>query len=583
MTKISVVLPVYNPEKQWLKEAIESILNQTYKDFELLILDDGSKDNIEEIINEYNTQKEYGDKIKFIKLPHKGIAQTLNRGFDEARGEYIARMDADDISHPDRFKIQVEFLDNNPEYSIVGCSIELFGDKKEVWYYPQTPKYFDFIKGCFIAHPSVMLRKKDFEKYNLRYKTDVVCEDYELWSRAIRHLKFYNLQQILLKYRTHKNSLSSNPLARKCDMLIRQDMIDFLTNNEVQKKKIKEMIFPSSKYSKLETIFSIKNAKKEGKKVKVLCLFGHKYTFWKKRKKIKIVKMTGGLGNQMFQYAFGKKLETMTHSKVLYDIGWYREIKKYKNDELLPGGFSKREYCLDIFRTKIGFADDETISEAKELKKSPYRGFIRKMFNIPKYILKIAIEKDPFEYDESLLYSNKTYFEGYFQNPKYLSGIENTIKQDFTFPDIYDKYNLNILNKIKSAKNSVFIHLRRGDYLNLGWELSIDYYKKAINYILNNVENPEFFVFGIESEEFYKTLEINAPTEFIGNHNFENKEDWKDMYLMSQCKHAIIANSTFSWWAAWLGGNFENRIILAPKPFVRGSSSMLPDIWRKIE
>lgn len=276
MTKISVVMPVYNPNKDWFKQAVESILQQTYSDFELIIADDGSEENIDELIKCFNDIR-----IKYLKLPHRGIAPTLNSGFDIAEGEYIARMDADDISLPDRFKIQVEFLDNNPEYSVCGSSIKVFGTESNIWNYPRNPKYFDFLKGCYVAHPAIMLRKEDFNKYDLRYKSDIACEDYELWSRAVRTLKFYNLPIPLLKYRLHGDNISLKPEIYTASQAVQDNMLDFLTDNDEIKNEIKGIIDPDKifwrKYKFIEKIFSLKKFHSSNNKVyKILCILGIK-------------------------------------------------------------------------------------------------------------------------------------------------------------------------------------------------------------------------------------------------------------------------------------------------------------------
>ncbi len=113
MPKISVVMPVYNTKEEWLREAIESILNQSYKDFEFIIIDDGSDKSIEPIVNSYNDAR-----IVLIRQENLGIAKSLNYGFKISKGEYIARMDSDDISLPERFEKQVNFLDKNPQISV---------------------------------------------------------------------------------------------------------------------------------------------------------------------------------------------------------------------------------------------------------------------------------------------------------------------------------------------------------------------------------------------------------------------------------------------------------------------------------
>lgn len=244
MPKISVVMPVYNTKEEWLREAIESILNQSYKDFEFIIIDDGSDKSIEPIVNSYND-----DRIVFIRQNNQGIARSLNSGFKIAKGEYIARMDSDDISMPERFEKQVTFLDNNPQITVLGSWFETF-PKKEVYKHPKSPKYLDFLKYCCIAHPSVMLRRSVFEKFNLTYNPNYKCEDYELWSRALRGGgKFENLQEILLKYRVHSSNASKlNPDFDADVAKVRQNMLDYLSGNsllgklKIIKRKIKNRI-----------------------------------------------------------------------------------------------------------------------------------------------------------------------------------------------------------------------------------------------------------------------------------------------------------------------------------------------------
>lgn len=134
MPKISVVMPVYNTKEEWLREAIESILNQSYKDFEFIIIDDGSDKSIEPIVNSYNDAR-----IVLIRQENQGIAKSLNYGFKISKGEYIARMDSDDISMPERFEKQVNFLDKNPQISVLGGCFETFPDK-HVYKHPENPK-----------------------------------------------------------------------------------------------------------------------------------------------------------------------------------------------------------------------------------------------------------------------------------------------------------------------------------------------------------------------------------------------------------------------------------------------------------
>jgi glycosyltransferase involved in cell wall biosynthesis len=136
-SRITVLMPVYNGEK-YLREAIDSIFNQTFTDFEFLIVDDGSTDNSVEIINSYQNSR-----INLVKNDkNEGLVYTLNRGLSLAKGEYIARMDCDDISLPERLKKQIDFLDSNSEIAVVGTWIKVINEKEEpqtTWQYPLKP------------------------------------------------------------------------------------------------------------------------------------------------------------------------------------------------------------------------------------------------------------------------------------------------------------------------------------------------------------------------------------------------------------------------------------------------------------
>lgn len=200
--KITVLMPVYNGGK-YLDLAIQSILGQTYEDFEFLIIDDGSTDNSLEIIRKYNDPR-----IKLVQNEKNlGLPTTLNIGIDIAMGEYIARMDQDDISHPRRFEKQVGFMDKNPNISICGTWMKTIGDKSGILI--EAPKTNEEIKCSLLfcsglAHPTVFMRKKDFDKYGLRYSADYLdCEDAELWIRALKYLQMESFQKILYFYRIH--------------------------------------------------------------------------------------------------------------------------------------------------------------------------------------------------------------------------------------------------------------------------------------------------------------------------------------------------------------------------------------------
>lgn len=275
MPKISVIMSVYNTNAIWLRESIESILNQTFKDFEFIIINDGStNEDVEEAILSYQDSR-----IKYIKQQNQGLAKSLNNGLEIATGEYIARMDSDDISLPSRFEKQVDYLDNHSEVSILGTWFEIFPET-QIIKHPEHPKYFDFLHHCCVAHPSVMFRRADFEKYNLKYNPEYKCEDYELWSRAIRYFEFANIQEVLLKYRWHENNLSKPTQDFiEHDLKVKKNMLSFLTNDLSKQEKIKEIIFniekkEEPKLSFVQQIFSVRNS--QDKKRKIICILGLK-------------------------------------------------------------------------------------------------------------------------------------------------------------------------------------------------------------------------------------------------------------------------------------------------------------------
>lgn len=202
--KVSIVMPIYNGEK-YIKDCIESVLNQTLKDFEFIIVDDGSTDNSINIIKSYNDER-----IILIKKEHSGIVRTLNMGINAACGKYIARMDADDIMFPERLEVQYNFLEENKEYDLVSNGIITFGQKDLMFKYgPKEITLQDELNGNKICHPCCMFRRESLKKLPFIYEELFQAEDYKLWLTALTHgWKIYSDSQILLKYRIHEQGLT---------------------------------------------------------------------------------------------------------------------------------------------------------------------------------------------------------------------------------------------------------------------------------------------------------------------------------------------------------------------------------------
>ncbi len=208
---VSVIMPVYNAER-YLRDAVESILAQTFSDFELLAIDDGSQDHSLQILQEYAKQDA---RVRIhVYENNRGIVAALNQGLALARGTYIARMDADDISRPERFAKQVEFLEEHSETGIVGsaiCVIDPDGRQLGIIKFPLDDLSIRWksLLICPFAHPSIMLRRSLLLEHELSYRFELTnVEDYDLWVRLLSYTEGANLPEILMLYRAHAWSVS---------------------------------------------------------------------------------------------------------------------------------------------------------------------------------------------------------------------------------------------------------------------------------------------------------------------------------------------------------------------------------------
>ncbi|HEX2919640.1 MAG TPA: alpha-1,2-fucosyltransferase [Bacteroidales bacterium] len=274
-----------------------------------------------------------------------------------------------------------------------------------------------------------------------------------------------------------------------------------------------------------------------------------------------IVQGIGGLGNQLFKYASAKRFAKELNTEVKFDLTHYKE----KN--------LVHTFKLNRFETRFEIANEEEISEFKN--KEPH-SYMQRIFS------KIPLKANPYckysyisennhtarEIIEKISRNNKSqsyYLHGWFANPLYFEGIRAELLNEIT-PLKSDDYPVNytkLLDKIQHS-DSVAIHLRFGDYLTIDFfhNLGEEYYLAGIDAIKAKVQKPVFFIFTDDrprSEGFLKHLDIKTTYTDIGP-----DYDFLDLYLMSRCRHIIMANSTFSWWGAWLN-NTDDKIVIAPK------------------
>ncbi len=274
-----------------------------------------------------------------------------------------------------------------------------------------------------------------------------------------------------------------------------------------------------------------------------------------------IAKLQGGLGNQMFQYAVGRSLAEK-HEDKLY----------LETSSLLRPWATPREYGLDIFNIRAELTNADEIIRASDVLFricQIKRGFHKGILECPRY--------------------GNIVLEGYWQNELYFKEIENIIREELTFKSLdYKTTDLRLREQISSTA-AVCVHVRRGDYLlpegsnfvNVG----IDYYKKAIELIAAAVRNPHFYVFSDDINWCVENLSLDYPHTFVSRDQPAAKYTAQDLRLMTICRHFIMANSSFSWWAAWIGSNDDN-IVIAPMNWFRddhvASENITPSRWIRL-
>lgn len=288
-----------------------------------------------------------------------------------------------------------------------------------------------------------------------------------------------------------------------------------------------------------------------------------------------IVRAWEGLGNQLFQYAFARALSLRTNEQVTLDS---KRIYSKQYEE----GNVHRAFSLDYFNITLECATEDDLRKYNFLEqKNLYQriAFFLAQNRIWKYCF-IEEKKEDFAPDRFKINRN-SYIKGWFQNEKYFMQYRDILLKEITL-----KKEIEIdlkLQRILQNENTVAIHIRRGDYRRLGLALNIDYYKKAIEYISQHEENPYFLVFSDEIKWVKQNMTFPAHTCFM-NINGEWK-DYEELMLMSYCRHNIISNSTFSWWAAWLNKN-ENKKVIAPKRWVfigdKKELDIAPDNWIRV-
>lgn len=283
-----------------------------------------------------------------------------------------------------------------------------------------------------------------------------------------------------------------------------------------------------------------------------------------------IVKLMGGLGNQMFQYAFGK------HLAVKYNTDLKLDISFLQNRNVSIKNHVYRNYDLDIFELAPQFALNEEVGKLTNYFNDPYLNFLaRKIMGRTKAHV--------FETDMSFMATafnspDNVFLEGYWQSEKYFKPILNSLKIDFTIKGDSPR-EVKILTEEILSKQAVCVNLRRGDFLvsSTHGVCSPEYYYKAEQKILSIYPDATFFVFSDDIDWCIQNLKFSVPTTFVQHYYAGDKFEWY-LHLMMQCKHFIIANSSFAWWAAYLAKNVDKTVI-APGKWVQSETLYNADIY----
>lgn len=290
-----------------------------------------------------------------------------------------------------------------------------------------------------------------------------------------------------------------------------------------------------------------------------------------------ITKLYGGLGNQMFQYAMGRNLSLLLNEELFIDTSSFET-------------YTLRRYELDCFSLHSNIANKELLRRIL-YPTTP----VRYLFQSGKILFstgKLPIRKysEPhFHFDPKALYlRGDVCLGGYWQSEKYFQQNNSRIKEDFVFSNEPNTENKGCALEIVQA-NSVSIHIRRGDYetdpksQSVHGACSTEYYQNAVEYIAKQITDPHFYIFSDDPKWFNQNCHVQYPVTNV-NHNTAEKS-FEDLRLMSLCKHNIIANSSYSWWGAWLNNN-KNKIVIAPKKWfndpTKDTKDLIPESWVKI-
>ncbi|WP_342648679.1 alpha-1,2-fucosyltransferase [Mucilaginibacter sp. CSA2-8R] len=278
------------------------------------------------------------------------------------------------------------------------------------------------------------------------------------------------------------------------------------------------------------------------------------------------VKLVSGLGNQLFQYAIGRMISLKNNMPLKLDVSFFESQ-------------SLRQFKLNHYNIAADIATPDEVDKfltnyrSKSIKSKIFRKID---YRLPKSYRRYFIESEPFVYEPDLFkIHNSVYLDGYWQNQAYFADVNPTIFKELKIKEVYSAIAGNYLKKIQHHPSSVALHIRRGDYVTdkkafeMMGVLPIDYYNEATKIIKSDLIDPHYFVFSDDLNWAKDKLNVGSAVTFV---DFNGEiSDYTELELMSQCKHNIIANSSFSWWGAFLNTN-KKKIVISPQNWVKSSA-----------
>ena len=607
---ITVAVTVYNI-KDYLKRSIESVCNQTYHNLEILLVDDGSTDESGKICDDYAKKDE---RIRVIHKENGGPSEARNYAIEQAKGEYIAFVDGDDWIDPDMYENMYLALKKG-EADLAVCSYKQVSAKhiedpttEEILYFEQDEALESFIREEENVRIQNAAWNKLFKKELLKEQRFPVGKLYEeiVFTTKLLHMAkrvvylnqgYYNyvvdrvgsIMNVGVNKRIFTDQIPLYYEKRKyLQSIDRKDLVDIhnyffykrllLHYQELKATKVEDYkqyckqivdIIREEKEYISDAFASTVGSKNEMLKMKLFqinpkvyeifirvneqYLLPYKVLKASQKEPLIVIQLSGGMGNQMFQYALYLQLKALGRNVKIDDKTEYQ-------------GSNVRPIRLSVFDAKYAIPSEAEMTALTDSYMDIVSRIRRKLTGRQ---TAAYVENSPL-FDAKVLEKERAYFIGCWQSEKYFKDIKEEVRKAFTFRNIKLYPKMKEYEEKMQNTNSVSLHIRRGDYLQVsevyGGICTEEYYAKAMKQMEEDITDCHFFVFTNDVAWVKEHYQQENVTIVEGN---DEDTGYIDMYLMTQCKHYILANSSFSWWGCYLNPSKEKKVI-APSQWFNG-------------